>query len=179
MTWATGRFELTRSSGCIGSCWTFRAACGPPSLDEFTGFLVRLLADPNFKISLTTLQIWDALLVKVGADARTVIPSVVPTLVRKLGDGKSVVREANMTSLGGLFRALPGETIDAIFSTFKSSDLGKGVSAARVKEDALCAVIRAILDKDRSVPGRCTQPSSSATSSPPPKPAARAETETR
>ena len=37
-----------------------------PSLDEFTGFLVRLLADPNFKISLTTLQIWDALLVKVG-----------------------------------------------------------------------------------------------------------------
>ena len=120
-----------------------------PSLDEFTGFLVRLLADPNFKISLTTLQIWDALLVKVGADARTVIPSVVPTLVRKLGDGKSVVRgEANMTSLGGLFRALPGETIDAIFSTFKSSDLGKGVSAARVKEDALCAVIRAILDKD-------------------------------
>ena len=119
-----------------------------PSLDEFTGFLVRLLADPNFKISLTTLQIWDALLVKVGADARTVIPSVVPTLVRKLGDSKSVVREANMTSLGGLFRALPGETIDAIFSTFKSSDLGKGVSAARVKEDALCAVIRAILDKD-------------------------------
>ena len=49
-----------------------------PSLGEFAGFLVRLLADPNFKISLTTLQIWDALLVKVGADARRSSPRWCP-----------------------------------------------------------------------------------------------------
>ena len=37
-----------------------------PSLTDFAGFLKNLLEDPNFKISLTTLQIWDALLEKVG-----------------------------------------------------------------------------------------------------------------
>ena len=63
-----------------------------PSLHAFVGFLNRLLADPNFKISLTTLQIWTALLEKVGAEARTVVPVVVPTLVKKLGDTKDVVR---------------------------------------------------------------------------------------
>ena len=53
----------------------------------------KLLADPNFKMSLTTLQIWDVLVTKVGRDARPVIPVVVPTLVRKLGDSKIVVRQ--------------------------------------------------------------------------------------
>ena len=67
-----------------------------PTLPEFVGFLNKLLADPNFKISLTTLQIWDALVGKVGRDARPVIPAVVPTLVKKLGDAKIVVRQANM-----------------------------------------------------------------------------------
>jgi hypothetical protein len=44
-------------------------------------------------MSLTTLQIWDVLVTKVGRDARPVIPVVVPTLVRKLGDSKIVVRQ--------------------------------------------------------------------------------------
>ena len=115
-----------------------------PSLGEFAGFLNTLLADPNFKISLTTLQIWDALLAKVGADLSPAIAAVVPTLVRRLGDGKSVVREANMSSLAASFRASPKETVDALFAAFR--DAGSTAASARVREDALCAVVRCLLE---------------------------------
>ena len=117
-----------------------------PSLGEFAGFLNTLLADPNFKISLTTLQIWDALLAKVGADLSPAIAAVVPTLVRRLGDGKSVVREANMSSLAASFRASPKETVDALFAAFR--DAGSTAASARVREDALCAVVRCLLEPD-------------------------------
>ena len=137
-----------------------------PTLPEFVGFLNKLLADPNFKISLTTLQIWDALVGKVGRDARPVIPAVVPTLVKKLGDAKIVVRQANMRVLNTLYHTLPGATMNALFNTFndvknggdnsgdKGNGNGNGMSpkvgpaTPRVKEEILNVVIRATLDED-------------------------------
>ena len=119
-----------------------------PSLAAFAGFLNKLLDDPNFKISLTTLQIWDALLGKVGAAARPAVARIAPTLVKKLGDNKHVVREANMSSIATLYRVLPCETIDALFATFAKPETAKGAATARFKEDALCAVLRAMLDAE-------------------------------
>ena len=119
-----------------------------PSLDAFAGFLNKLLDDPNFKISLTTLQIWDALLGKVGAAARPAVARIAPTLVKKLGDNKHVVREANMSSIATLYRVLPCETIDALLMAFAKPGTAKGAATARFKEDALCAVLRAMLDAE-------------------------------
>ena len=41
-----------------------------PTLSKFTQFLMLLLADPNFKISLSTMQILGDLIVKVGYDIK-------------------------------------------------------------------------------------------------------------
>jgi hypothetical protein len=119
-----------------------------PSLGAFAGFLNKLLDDPNFKISLTTLQIWDTLLGKVGAAARPVVAQIVPTLIKKLGDNKHVVREANMSSIATLYKSLPCETIDALLTAFAKPETARGAATARFKEDALCAVVRAMLDND-------------------------------
>lgn len=126
-----------------------------PTLPEFVGFLNKLLADPNFKISLTTLQIWDALVAKVGPDARPVVPFVVPTLVKKLGDAKIVVRQANMRVLNTLYHTMPGATMNALVNnlagTVGSTAGARGAATAtpaRVKEDALNVIIRAMLDDE-------------------------------
>lgn len=41
-----------------------------PTLSRFVHFLMMLLADPNFKISLSTMQILDAVVHKVGYDIK-------------------------------------------------------------------------------------------------------------
>lgn len=119
-----------------------------PSLTDFAGFLKNLLEDPNFKISLTTLQIWDALLEKVGVGAKPIVRMIARTLVKKLGDNKHVVREANMQSIGKLYATLPKETIDALLGAFEDPKTVKGPATARFKEDALCAVLKSMLDSE-------------------------------
>jgi hypothetical protein len=104
---------------------------------------------------------------KVGRDARPVIPAVVPTLVKKLGDSKIVVRQANMRVLNTLYHTLPGATMNALFNTLNDSGgngggdsangnaangmsspkSGAGPVSARVKEEILNVVIRAMLDE--------------------------------
>jgi hypothetical protein len=128
-----------------------------PSLHAFAVFLNTLLEDPNFKISLTTLQIWDALLVKVGAHASPVVGQIVKTLVKKLGDNKHVVRQANMRSVATLYKTLPRETVEALFSAFDDPRTAGGPATARFKEDALCALTRLMLD-DKHFPHKQVDP---------------------
>ena len=51
-----------------------------------------------------------------------------------------------MSSLAASFRASPKETVDALFAAFR--DAGSTAASARVREDALCAVVRCLLEPD-------------------------------
>ena len=115
--WKVRAEAIERLGACVsGLAPGGRAAL--PRIDEFVAFLNKLLGDPNFKISLTTLQIWETLLEKLGKAARPAVEVVVPTLVKKLGDSKSVVQEANMRALNSLYRMLPEDTVHAIFTVY-------------------------------------------------------------
>ena len=115
--WKVRADAIERLSACVSDLAPGgRAAL--PRINEFVAFLNKLLGDPNFKISLTTLQIWETLLQKLGKQARPAVEVVVPTLVKKLGDSKSVVKEANMRALNSLYRVLPEDTVHAIFSVY-------------------------------------------------------------
>lgn len=64
------------------------------NLSGLTDFLLRLLEDPNFKISLTSMQILADVVKRVGGQFGPQVDGVVPRLVIKLGDNKIVVRHA-------------------------------------------------------------------------------------
>ncbi len=154
--WKVRADAIERLSACVSDLAPGgRAAL--PRINEFVAFLNKLLGDPNFKISLTTLQIWETLLEKLGKQARPAVEVVVPTLVKKLGDSKSVVKEANMRALNSLYRVLPEDTVHAIFSVYdgggkfsrERSIPREGPALARLKEDAICALMRAMLNADR------------------------------
>jgi len=154
--WKVRADAIERLSACVSDLAPGgRAAL--PRINEFVAFLNKLLGDPNFKISLTTLQIWETLLQKLGKQARPAVEVVVPTLVKKLGDSKSVVKEANMRALNSLYRVLPEDTVHAIFSVYdgggkfsrERSIPREGPALARLKEDAICALMRAMLNADR------------------------------
>ena len=154
--WKVRAEAIERLGACVsGLAPGGRAAL--PRIDEFVAFLNKLLGDPNFKISLTTLQIWETLLEKLGKAARPAVEVVVPTLVKKLGDSKSVVQEANMRALNSLYRMLPEDTVHAIFTVYdgggkfsrERSIPREGPALARLKEDAVCALMRAMLNPDR------------------------------
>ena len=154
--WKVRADAIERLSACVSDLAPGgRAAL--PRINDFVAFLNKLLGDPNFKISLTTLQIWETLLEKLGKQARPAVEVVVPTLVKKLGDSKSVVKEANMRALNSLYRVLPEDTVHAIFSVYdgggkfsrERSIPREGPALARLKEDAICALMRAMLNADR------------------------------
>lgn len=67
-----------------------------PRLPELMRFLGKLLTDPNFKISLTTLQVLSALVDKLDHELERHVAVLMPGLVEKLGDSKIVVRQANL-----------------------------------------------------------------------------------
>ena len=83
-----------------------------------------------------------------------------------------------MSSIATLYRVLPCETIDALLMAFAKPGTAKGAATARFKEDALCAVLRAMLDAEH-FPSKQVNPAELVSRwSPPRRPAARAGTET-
>jgi hypothetical protein len=70
-----------------------------PFLPDFVRFINKLLADPNFKISLTALQILGTFVDKVDIEIKPYVSSLMPSLVEKLGDIKSTVRQTNIKVL--------------------------------------------------------------------------------
>jgi hypothetical protein len=87
-------------------------------LSSFMGFLLSLLDDPNFKISLTTLQIIGILVDRVGSHLKPYLQVFVPNLVEKLGDNKIVIRQANFKVLSRLVMTLsPKQLLPMLISS--------------------------------------------------------------
>eukprot|EP00163_Fabomonas_tropica_P001966 TRINITY_DN1145_c1_g1_i2.p1 TRINITY_DN1145_c1_g1~~TRINITY_DN1145_c1_g1_i2.p1 ORF type:complete len:1334 (-),score=342.97 TRINITY_DN1145_c1_g1_i2:21-4022(-) len=82
-----------------------------PHLQPLMIFLTNMLDDPNFKISLTTLQIIGDLIGKVGMAVRPVTQTVLSALIEKLGDNKIVIRQANMKVISKLLQILTPKPI--------------------------------------------------------------------
>jgi hypothetical protein len=61
-----------------------------PTLSKFLQFLASLVADPNFKIAISTMRILQDLLGKLGADIQPYLGMVMETLTAKLGDRNEV-----------------------------------------------------------------------------------------
>eukprot|EP00232_Nephroselmis_pyriformis_P009083 CAMPEP_0182896514 /NCGR_PEP_ID=MMETSP0034_2-20130328/26317_1 /TAXON_ID=156128 /ORGANISM="Nephroselmis pyriformis, Strain CCMP717" /LENGTH=435 /DNA_ID=CAMNT_0025030385 /DNA_START=326 /DNA_END=1630 /DNA_ORIENTATION=+ len=109
------------------------------SLPEFVRFLTTLLSDPNFKISLTTTQIFGVLVGKIGKDFEPYIDSIMPSLVEKLGDNKIVVRQANIKVLSKLVQVLDtGEMLQSLMGAM-------GHKNWRVREELVNLIIQAML----------------------------------
>ena len=67
-----------------------------PHLPALMRFLNKLLVDPNFKISLTAIQIFGTFVDKAGDNIKPHVANVMPSLVEKLGDSKSAVRTTDI-----------------------------------------------------------------------------------
>ena len=88
-----------------------------PHLADFVAFLRGLLADNNFKISLTTLQVFSDLVEKIGVALTPFVGTIVPTLVEKLGDNKIVVRQANAKVFNKLVDTVGPQPVLAVLAT--------------------------------------------------------------
>ncbi|CAD7701291.1 unnamed protein product [Ostreobium quekettii] len=76
------------------------------NLPELLDFLMALVGDPNFKISLSSMQIIGDLVAKVGRELSPFLGGLVPKLIEKLGDNKIMVRQAGIQVLRKLMAAL-------------------------------------------------------------------------
>eukprot|EP01052_Picozoa_sp_SAG31_P005891 SAG31_NODE_266_length_18815_cov_17.009243_11_plen_198_part_00 len=112
-------------------------AVGPavPQLPNFMEFCVTLLADQNFKIALTTVQILGMLVEKFGAHMEGSLHIVVPPLIDKLGDNKIVVRQAIMKVFKALIQFVNPDPI-LVLLLARIADKN-----ARVREEVINTVI--------------------------------------
>eukprot|EP00195_Chlamydomonas_chlamydogama_P001663 CAMPEP_0202916712 /NCGR_PEP_ID=MMETSP1392-20130828/69262_1 /ASSEMBLY_ACC=CAM_ASM_000868 /TAXON_ID=225041 /ORGANISM="Chlamydomonas chlamydogama, Strain SAG 11-48b" /LENGTH=1484 /DNA_ID=CAMNT_0049609237 /DNA_START=160 /DNA_END=4614 /DNA_ORIENTATION=+ len=108
-------------------------------LPKFVGFLMTLVADPNFKIAISSLQILGDLINKVGSDIEPHVRSIIPNLIEKFTDSKIIVRSANIKVLKRLMAvASPKQVLDQLTS-------GLSHSSWRVREEIVNTVIMALL----------------------------------
>ncbi|MEW5315874.1 MAG: hypothetical protein WDW38_007274 [Sanguina aurantia] len=119
-------------------------------LPLFTAFLVTLVADPNFKIALSSMQIMDLLACKVGSDIEPQLRHIVPALLEKFTDSKVLVRKEAVKVLRRLMAASSPKRV------FDLAALGVGHASWRVREEVLNLGIMAMLQHDRTSldPGR-------------------------
>ncbi|MEW5296966.1 MAG: hypothetical protein WDW36_000208 [Sanguina aurantia] len=119
-------------------------------LPLFTAFLVTLVADPNFKIALSSMQIMDLLACKVGSDIEPQLRHIVPALLEKFTDSKVLVRKEAVKVLRRLMAASSPKRV------FDLAALGVGHASWRVREEVLNLGIMAMLQHDRTAldPGR-------------------------
>jgi len=110
-----------------------------PHLPHLIDFLLTLLHDPNFKVEITALQTIGDVIELMGADIRAFEPLIMPELQEKLGDNKTLVRQANAKVVMKMMCALGA---DGIVST-----LLKDLSHEnwRVREEILVLVMQALL----------------------------------
>jgi len=114
-----------------------------PRLPELMRFLGKLLTDPNFKISLTTLQVLSALVDKLDHELERHVAVLMPGLVEKLGDSKIVVRQANLKVLNKLIlTARSGVVIEGLVAGLKNG-------VAQVREEIVNVFIHVLLTAKR------------------------------
>lgn len=127
------------------------ALAGGPALSGLTDFLVRLLEDPNFKISLTSMQILSEVVKRVGGGFTPEIDGVIPRLVTKLGDNKIVVRHAVLQVLSVLCAEVGAVTVTDRL-VFALDDRNARIRGAAL--GALCLSIGADPEAFRTDEGR-------------------------
>ena len=71
-----------------------------PHLYSLLSMLATVLEDSNFKVSITAIQIVEAVVGAVGARVRPSLDAIVPALVEKLSDNKIVIRHAVLKAMG-------------------------------------------------------------------------------
>lgn len=104
-------------------------------LPSFMEFCVALLADSNFKIALTTVQILGVIVEKFEGDMQSSLRGIVPPLIDKLGDNKIVVRQAIMKVFKTLMLHVdPEPIVDTLLANFDSKN-------ARIREEVVNILI--------------------------------------
>jgi hypothetical protein len=85
------------------------------SLSAFLAFLLRLVADHNFRIAASAMAVLQDLAAKLGADLRPYLGSLTPPLIERMGDGVALVRSAAALSAAALARSLgPAPVLQAL-----------------------------------------------------------------
>lgn len=110
-----------------------------PHLGSLFGLLLDFLDDVNFKITVTSLQIFGLLVSKLGPNVRPFLKPLGAALTNKLGDNKIVIRQENMKVLMQLMQILsPKAVLNVLTSSLQHRN-------SRVREETVNVVIAALL----------------------------------
>ncbi|EFJ52893.1 hypothetical protein VOLCADRAFT_86333 [Volvox carteri f. nagariensis] len=110
-----------------------------PALADFVNFLAGLIADPNFKIAISSMSILGDLAARVGSELGPYLRVVAPALLEKFADSKILVRSATMKLVRRLMNACtPGAVLAVLGPAISNSNW-------RVREEVLNTFIMALL----------------------------------
>ncbi|PRW60199.1 FAM179B isoform X2 [Chlorella sorokiniana] len=115
------------------------AAAVLPTLSAFLAFLLRLVADANFKIAISAMTILEDLVAQLGADLAPYLGTLAAALTERLGDNVQMVRRAASHALGALAKAVgPAPLLAALGGALVHPSW-------RVREEGLNAYTAALL----------------------------------
>ncbi|XP_075252876.1 TOG array regulator of axonemal microtubules protein 1-like isoform X2 [Convolutriloba macropyga] len=111
-----------------------------PDLVEFIAFLCRFLTDEvNFKITMSTLEIFVVLIKKLGTLSCEYVEPLTAALSHRLGDSKIVIRQLNSRAFRELmYTATPMPVLEQILPCLKHRN-------SRVREETVNVIISALL----------------------------------
>lgn len=108
-------------------------------MDEFMIFLSRLLEDPNFKIVIQTLSVYDLLIDKFKNQIRRFLKTFVTSVLKRIGDPKLVVREHAIRVIHKLMHHIrPTEVLGNLLQYKDSRNM-------RLREEIINRVTAAVL----------------------------------
>ncbi|GLI71807.1 hypothetical protein VaNZ11_017199 [Volvox africanus] len=110
-----------------------------PALADFVNFLAGLVADPNFKIAISSMSILGDLAAKVGSELGPHLRTLVPALLEKFADSKVLVRSSIMKLVRRLMAACTPSAVLTLLAA------GSSHSNWRVREEVLNTTIMALL----------------------------------
>jgi hypothetical protein len=110
-----------------------------PHLKHFLGVLKELLNDSNFKVNLSCLQLFGAIIDKLGTEIEPVLEQLVNVLGTKLGDNKNVMKQTNMQVFKKLMQNVsPRKVLGVLKGNIKHRN-------SRVREETLNLIIASLL----------------------------------
>ena len=110
-----------------------------PHLKHFLVVLKDLLNDSNFKVNLSCLQLFGAIIDKLGTEIEPVLDQLVNVLGSKLGDNKNVIKQTNMQVFKKLMQNVsPRKVLCVLKGNIKHRN-------SRVREETLNVIIASLL----------------------------------
>ncbi|XP_028409704.1 TOG array regulator of axonemal microtubules protein 1-like isoform X3 [Dendronephthya gigantea] len=110
-----------------------------PHLQHFISVLKELVNDSNFKVNLSCLQLFGAIIDKLGAKVEPVLEILVNVLCSKLGDNKNVMKQTNMQVFKKLMQNVsPKRVLEVLKGNIKHRN-------SRVREETLNVIIASLL----------------------------------